>query len=285
MYWRNRKELRMGICIGVCSLASGAALTPPARAQESGLNSFATRAASALKTANKRDVVVLDFTGMPGMAALGERLASDFRDELSRDSGGSANLKIEDRAATIDRATEASLTLANLNDPATMRWVYAGSPMDSWISGDLTQSDAGLKLIITIHPLGADNKARDIAQFSGVIPFPPELKSLVTTPQPDEFASTPINGAVGYTAAKCIACPQAVYSTEALHSHAQGTVILSFTIDKHGRTKDVRVKQAMPDGLTQQAIDAVLGWKFTPAKDPRGKKIDVRQTTEVEFHQ
>jgi hypothetical protein len=45
------------------------------------------------------------------------------------------------------------------------------------------------------------------------------------------------------------------------------------------------VKQAMPDGLTQQAIDAVLGWRFTPAKDPRGKKVEVRQTTAVEFHQ
>jgi TonB family protein len=160
--------------------------------------------------------------------------------------------------------------------------VYAGTPVDSYVSGTLAESDAGLKLTVDFNRI-ADGKK--IAELSSTIPFPPDLKSLLATPEPDEFAAMPINGAVGYTAAKCIACPQADYALEAVRAHAQGTVILSFTIDKHGRTKDVRVKQAMPDGLTQQAVNTVLGWKFTPAKDPRGKKIDVRQTTEMEFHQ
>ena len=272
----------MRVGVGAALVLTVATFAPPVRAQESEIDALAKQAAAALRAAHSRDVVVLDFTGTPEMAALGERLTSDFRDALARESGGAANFKIEDRAATLDRATEMSLTLANFRDPATFRWAYAGTSVDAWITGEISDSGgADRKLAIVLHRV-ADGG--EIALLSSTIPFPPDLQSLVTAAQPDEFASMPVNGAVGYAAAKCISCPQAVFSTEALRAHAQGTVILSFTIDKHGRTKEVRVKQAMPDGLTQQAIDAVLDWKFTPAKDPRGKKIQVRQTTAVEFH-
>lgn len=282
MDWRKRKVLRIGIRVGAYLVLGATILVPSLRAQESQIDSLAKQAAGALRAAHMRDVVVLDFTGTPEMAALGERLTSDFRDALARESGGAANLKIEDRAATLDRATEMSLTLANLRDPATLRWAYAGSPVEAWISGEISDSGgADRKLTIALHRIAGGG---EIAQLSGAIPFPPDLQSLITAAGPEEFAGMPVNGAVGSTAAMCVACPQAVYSTEALRAHAQGTVILSFTIDKHGHTKEVRVKQAMPDGLTQQAIDAVLAWKFTPAKDPRGKKIEVRQTTAVEFH-
>src|SRR5580704_6151475 len=276
---RRVRGVRMGV--GAALVFTVATFAPPLRAQESQIDTLAKQAAAALRAARSRDVVVLDFTGTPQMAALGERLTSDFRDALARESGGAANLKIEDRAATLDRATEMDLTLANFRDPATFRWAYASTPIDAWITGEISDSGgADRKLTIAIHRVADGSQ---IAQLSGTIPFPPDLQSLVTGTQPDEFASTPVNGAVGYAAATCISCPQAVFSTEALRAHAQGTVILSFTIDKHGRTRDVRVKQAMPDGLTQQAIDAVLGWRFTPAKDPRGKKVEVRQTTAVEF--
>ena len=57
------------------------------------------------------------------MSALGEKLAADFRAALTDQRA--SWLKVEDRAATLDRATEMSLTLANLRDPATLRWVYA----------------------------------------------------------------------------------------------------------------------------------------------------------------
>jgi TonB family protein len=272
--------LRAGACVALIVIAF-ARLASPSRAQESQLDTFASQGGLALKSAQLHDVVVLDFTGTPEMSALGEHLAADYRTALARYAAPS-NLKIEDSAATLDRATEMSVTLANLRDPATLRWVYAGTPVDSYVSGTLTESDAGLKLTLDFHRLADDKK---VAELSSTIPFPPDLRSLLVTPEPDEFASMPINGATGYTAAKCIACPHADYALEAVRAHAQGTVILSFTIDKHGRTKDVRVKQAMPDGLTQQAVNTVLAWTFTPAKDPRGKRIDVRQTTEVEFHQ
>ncbi|MGC2721117.1 MAG: energy transducer TonB [Candidatus Acidiferrales bacterium] len=253
--------------------------TSAARAQEAQIDQLAHESADALVKAQMRHVVVLDFTGTDAMSALGEKLAADFRAALTGQRA--AWLKVEDRAATLDRATEMSLTLANLRDPATLRWVYHESDVDSRISGKIAEQNDGLMLTLDVERLVDDTQ---IAKFTTAIPLLPDLKALIAAPPADdEFASLPVNGAVGYTKAVCIACPFAVYSTEALHARAQGTVILAFTIDKHGRTKDVRVKQAMPDGLTQQAIDAVLGWKFTPAKDSRGKRVQVRQQTEVDF--
>lgn len=268
--------IRFGVSVGILFSCSAAA-----RAQEAQISAIAGQSAAALEHAHEHHVLVLDFTGTPAMDALGERLAADFRAALTQQ--GISWLKVEDRAATLDRATEMSLTMANLRDPATVRWVYGNSSVDSWISGALAEQADGLELTIDVERLVDHTQ---IAKFTTAIPLPPDLKALIVAPPADtEFASVPVNGAAGYTKAVCTVCPQAVYSTEALHSHAQGTVILTFTIDKHGHTKDVRVKQAMPDGLTQQAIDAVLGWKFTPAKDARGKRVAVRQLTAVEFRQ
>jgi TonB family protein len=60
-------------------------------------------------------------------------------------------------------------------------------------------------------------------------------------------------------------------------------VILAATVDSHGRVKDIRVKQGMPYGLTERAIEAVREWKLTPAKNEKGKRVAVRQDLTVSF--
>jgi TonB family protein len=248
-------------------------------AQESQLDTLAKQCATALVQAHKHDVVVLDFYGTDAMNPLGEKLAVDFRDALARDAAGA--FKVEDRDATIERVTEKGLKLSHLRDSNTMRWIYGSTSVDSWITGTMSDESSGLKLAVQVHHLG--NVAL-IAEYSAVIPLLPDLKALIQPVPRDEFASLPANGAEGYSKAACVSCPSAVYSTEAIHSKMTGTVVLSFTIDKHGRTKDIRVKQALPDGLTQQAVDAVRAWKFSPAKNSKGKKVEVRQQTEIGFY-
>jgi TonB family protein len=270
------RQLRMSAAAGMFLFGFSARL----RAQETQLDTLAKQSAAALERAQKHNVVVLDFTGTDSMTALGEKLAADFRDALTR--GGASALKVEDRDLTIERVTERGLELSHLRDPNTVRWVYGGTRVDSWISGTMSQESAGLKLSLELHSLG--NVAL-IAELSAVIPLPPDMKALIIAPPRDEFASIPTNGSEGLTKAVCISCPAAVYSLEALKTHMTGTVILAFTINKHGHTKDVRVKQSLPDGLTQQAVDAVLSWKFTPAKNPKGKRVEVRQRTDIGFSQ
>ena len=258
------------------------------RAQASQVDALAKHSAAALAKAGAHSVVVLDFTGGDALAPLGERLAADFRAALGREaSAAHVVLHVEDRAETVERATERSLSLGNLRDANTMRWVYAdtspGTTVDSWISGTIADaaSGGGVTLALQLHHLG--NIAL-IAEVSSVIPLLPDMKALMVKAPRDEFASMPENGAEGFTKAVCKHCREAVYSREAVGAKARGTVILTFTIDKHGNTKDIRVKQGLPDGLTQQAVDAVLEWKFTPAKNAKGKRVDVRQLSEISFN-
>jgi TonB family protein len=270
------------VCVAVvCAAVLIGVSAATVRAQESQVDALAKQSAAALAKTGAHSVVVLDFTGTDAMAPLGERLAADFRGALARD-GAAASLKVEDRAETVERVTERSLSLGNLRDSNTMRWVYGETSVDSWISGTLSDAaGGGVTLALQLHHLG--NIAL-IAEFSGVIPLPADMKALTQAAPHDEFASMPQNGAEGFSKAACKKCREAVYSREAVAAKARGTVILTFTIDKHGNTKDVRVKQGLPDGLTQQAIDAVLEWKFTPAKNAKGKRVDVRQLSEISFN-
>jgi TonB family protein len=271
-------------CFGGRGVAPGAlaavflACAGAVRAQQNQVDALAKQAAGALAHAAARNVVVLDFTGTEAMAPLGEKLAADFRAALAHDAAG---LKVEDRALTVERVTERSLELGNLRDSNTMRWVYGDTSVDSWISGAIAETSGGVNLAIQLHHLG---NVAPIAEFTSAIPLLPDMKALIQPVARDEFASIPANGADGYTKAVCIACPSAVYSTEAIHAGAAGTVILTYTIDKHGHTKDVRVKQGLPNGLTQQAIDSVLTWKFAPAKNAKGKRVAVRQLSEISFY-
>jgi len=83
---------------------------------------------------------------------------------------------------------------------------------------------------------------------------------------------------------KCIDCPQAQYTREALAHKFQGTMTLSLVVTREGRAKDIKVLKALPYGLTESAIETVKKWKFKPATGPDGKPAAVRQKIEISFH-
>lgn len=55
------------------------------------------------------------------------------------------------------------------------------------------------------------------------------------------------------------------YTAQARQHRTSGTVILQSTIGTDGRAHDIAVAKTLPDGLDQQAIDAVSKWSFKPA--------------------
>jgi protein TonB len=71
------------------------------------------------------------------------------------------------------------------------------------------------------------------------------------------------------------------YSESARAAKAQGIVILEAQIELDGRVCGPRVVRSMPL-LDQSAIDAVLQWRFTPAKR-NGVAVPVITTMTVNF--
>jgi len=72
------------------------------------------------------------------------------------------------------------------------------------------------------------------------------------------------------------------YSELARRSGVQGTVILEAIIDKKGRVSNVRILKGLPFGLDAEAVSAVQGWTFEPARQD-GRPVSVYYTLTVNF--
>jgi TonB family protein len=289
--------VRAALVAALVMLGSGQAT----RAQEVEIAKLARESAHSLDAAGRRDVAVFDFygadfpAGADPMVALGEKLAADFRAALAQTIShgpvaGRPALSIENRAATLERLTNMDLSAGNLRDPNTVHWAYAKTPVDAYITGTVARAPQGYTLMVTLHALDSvppveqkNGEPPTLGTFSATIPALADLNALVSDPPRDEFARLPQGGQNGYTKPECIRCVPPEYVDTAVKAKAEGTVILAATIDSHGHVKDIRVKQGMPYGLTERAIEAVREWKLTPAKNEKGKRIAVRQDVTVAF--
>jgi TonB family protein len=57
----------------------------------------------------------------------------------------------------------------------------------------------------------------------------------------------------------------AAYTQEALRRGIEGVVVLAVDIDERGIPRTARVIRSLDQGLDQQAIQSLAGWRFAPA--------------------
>ncbi len=81
----------------------------------------------------------------------------------------------------------------------------------------------------------------------------------------------------------CIYCPRADYTDAAQVVKIQGTVKMDVLFDAEGRPAEIAIVDGLPCGLNKAAVDAVVQWKVTPAKDPSGKPAAIWTTIQVTF--
>jgi protein TonB len=72
-----------------------------------------------------------------------------------------------------------------------------------------------------------------------------------------------------------------VYPDMARQSETEGVVVLLVGVDEFGNVIEASVAQSVP-GLDQAAIDAVMKWKFKPAKQ-RDVPVPVRISVPIRF--
>jgi TonB family protein len=110
----------------------------------------------------------------------------------------------------------------------------------------------------------------------------------VTQTAPPTTASTPPAPQIyrvgnGVSAPSLLAKVEPEYSELARILHAEGMVVLVCTIQPEGVAADCRVTRSFGYGLDEQAIAAVLKWRFKPGmKD--GVAVAVQATIEENFH-
>lgn len=263
-----------------CALA----FCSPLLAQEPQFDDLAKDMTDVLVKSKQHKVAVVDFFAADGsktdgqMNDVGRKLADDFRAALLRRNH---EIVSEDRATMMDRLRAHDLVVANLTSPATLTWMLRDSGLDAWVSGELSDDPAGLKVKVKAYRVGAY-----FAEYEGdtAIPFTPELKALVREPQPSEFPSLARAGLNGVTFPACLYCPQASYTREAVKGKVEGIVELEVTIDEAGKAKDFRVRVGLPGGLTESAVEAIKTWRFKPSVDAKGNPVAVRQIIQATFN-
>jgi TonB family protein len=65
--------------------------------------------------------------------------------------------------------------------------------------------------------------------------------------------------------ARILKTPQPSYTKAARKNGIEGTVVLKAVFAKNGEVQNIRVVSGLPDGLTEQAIEAAKKITFTPA--------------------
>ena len=249
-----------------CALA----FCSPLLAQEPQFDDLAKDMTDVLVKSKQHKVAVVDFFAADGsktdgqMNDVGRKLADDFRAALLRRNH---EIVSEDRATMMDRLRAHDLVVANLTSPATLTWMLRDSGLDAWVSGELSDDPAGLKVKVKAYRVGAY-----FAEYEGDTAIPCEFPSLARA------------GLNGVTFPACLYCPQASYTREAVKGKVEGIVELEVTIDEAGKAKDFRVRVGLPGGLTESAVEAIKTWRFKPSVDAKGNPVAVRQIIQATFN-
>jgi len=79
-----------------------------------------------------------------------------------------------------------------------------------------------------------------------------------------------------------VVTPEAEFSDEARRAKFQGICAISLIVDSQGNPQNLHIVRHLGMGLDEKALEAVLRYKFKPAKK-NGKPVPVRITVEVNF--
>jgi TonB family protein len=82
----------------------------------------------------------------------------------------------------------------------------------------------------------------------------------------------------------CEKCPDPIYTAAARKDNIEGDVLLLISVTEQGTADHISVFKSLPDGLTEQAVEAVRNWRFKPAIGPDGRPVAVRVPVQVKFN-
>lgn len=107
-------------------------------------------------------------------------------------------------------------------------------------------------------------------------PPPPPPKPAARAPPPKP---APIPEEI--TPPKAVSMKSPAYPSAAKSAGIEGTVVISYTVGESGAVTDARVVKGPPE-LAQACLDAVRGWRFSPAMSG-GRAVSVKRSARFPF--
>src|SRR5262245_4251518 len=135
--------------------------------------------------------------------------------------------------------------------------------------------------LVQMDPLSVEFKVKGFPQsvpcddLIGVMFAPPTPTPTSTSAERVEWMTASLRPTILYR-------EKAKYTDKARDHGIEGTVILQVVFHRYGSLTDIRVLRGLPDGLTENAIEAANKIRFQPAMKG-GKPISVRGSLEFDF--
>jgi TonB family protein len=133
--------------------------------------------------------------------------------------------------------------------------------------GNPVSAVTGVQVEYQLFPPGPSNSSSNAATFE-------VLPSAGSNP-----AQTPSRNNLPI----CLHCPRPDYSKEAKKKKIEGTVWLDVLVTPTGDVAETKVTKSLGYGLDEEAIKAVMKWKFRPLIGPDGKPVEVHATVQLDF--
>jgi TonB family protein len=227
-------------------------------------------------------VAVVDFYGPEErISNLGVTLADRFDEDIRKTAAGPM---IQDRGQMIAWIKDKNWPRSAFNSVDVTLWVASQLNLDAVITGNITSTEREYKVEVSLYRV---DTRQWIKSFDVLSQMSSESKALATTFPESEYRFDPgiaVAGQNGYSLPTCLSCPAGPYNEDARRHHTQGSVLLTAVIGADGVPGKLTVRQAMPDGLTDIALETVRTWKFSPANGPDGKPATVQHTIRMTFH-
>jgi TonB family protein len=268
------------IFLMVCALLSYA---NSARAQLPDMQPLADQMARTISSSKQPSVVVIDFFGPDeNFTQLGRSLADSFNDDLKKSS---MQFVVEERGQMRDWLEKNSLPSDSFRSVDLALWVAGQLKIKSAVTGNI--SVIGNQVVVEVSLFRVDTR-QWVKSFGNSTLGSAETQALIKDLIEDAGSrldpTIPAAGQNGYTFPACTYCPRVPYSEGARQHRVQGSVVLIAVVGADGSTQKLVVKKALPDGLTENALETVRQWKFKPALGPDGKPATVQDTILIPCH-
>jgi TonB family protein len=253
-----------------------------ARAQLPDMQVLADQMAQTISDSKLGSVVVIDFYGPDEkFSNLGVTLADRFNDSLKKTMAISV---IQQRDQMKDWLKNKEWPLSVFKSIDLSLWVAGQLNIDAVIAGNISVRQNEIAVETNLYRV---DTRQWVKTFEVLSRMSTEAQTLATTfPEPDyKFdAGIAVAGQNGYSIPTCVSCPEAPYNQDAIKHRTQGSVVMTAVIEADGSTGKLTVRQALPDGLTDDALETARQWKFAPATGPDGKPAPVQHTIRMTFH-
>jgi TonB family protein len=243
--------------------------------QEPQISALAQEMSDSLLRAKVKNVAIFAFVGPDEPEAIGQSLADDFREDLSKSANDFQVVALPQLLTILGKTAALS---ASVNDADTASWFLRDSGVDSFVIGTVSRQNGGLQIALKAFRVRG---AREISNCEASIILTDDLKALIGLSRGREFATWPRGGENGYSSPICLSCPQLQYHGPPIPGLYQNLVVLEITVDEEGRARHIRVKKALLNGMTEDAIATVKNWRFKPSTGPDGKPAAVRMIVQV----